>query len=119
MTKKLKKFLAVLLVSTSLSSCASIPDTFICVELSPVKGFCTKTISDEDVIIDEAHPAVLEKGKPAQTWWSMRPYMVLVPVTSWKELKAYIIKQCKRNDCDKYIKSWDRKITELENGASQ
>lgn len=112
-TKKLKKFLAFLLASTSLSSCASVPDTFICVELSPVKGFCTKTISDEDLVIDEDHPVQLPGDDKPKTWWARRPYMVLIPATSWAELKAYIIKQCKRTNCDQYIKSWDRKINEL------
>ncbi len=100
-------------------SCASVPDVPICVEIHQAKGFCTNTVSDKDYYIDEKNPVVLEEGKPARTWWEMRPYMVLVPVTSWKELKAYIIKQCKRTNCDQYIKSWDRKINELEQGASQ
>ncbi len=108
-----------LLLSLLLGGCATIPDVPVCVELSPVKGFCTNTVSDKDYVIDEQNPIKLPGDDEPKTWWQRRPFMVLVPVTSWKELKAYIIKQCKRTDCDQYIKSWDRKITELEQGASQ
>lgn len=108
-----------LLLSLLLSGCASIPDKPVCVELSPVKGFCTNTVSDKDFIIDETHPAVLEEGQKPQTWWEMRPFMVLVPVSSWKAFKEFIIKQCKRTNCDQYIQAWERKTYELEQGASQ
>lgn len=95
-----------------LTSCASVPDVPVCVEINQVKGFCTNTVSDHDYDIDEQHPVAFDGGKP-QTWWEMRPYMILVPVSSWKAFKEYIIKQCKRTNCDKYVKSWDRKIQEL------
>lgn len=114
MTKRQGSFLAASLVSISLSGCASVPDTLLCVELNPAKGFCTYTISDNDIYIDEAHPYSFSgKNEDKQTWWEMRNKMVLIPSSSWAELKAYIIKQCKRTDCDQYIKSWDRKIQEL------
>lgn len=102
-----------LLFALLISGCASVPDVPICVELSPVKGFCTNTISDKDYDIDEQHPVQLPGDDKPKTWWARRPYMVLIPATSWAELKAYIIKQCKRNNCDSYVKSWDRKINEL------
>lgn len=96
-----------------LTSCASVPDVPVCVEINMTKGFCTNTVSDKDYYIDEKNPVAIGDAKP-QTWWEMRPYMILVPVASWKEFKAYIIKQCKRTNCDQYIKSWDRKINELD-----
>lgn len=96
-----------------LTSCAHVPDVPVCVEINQVKGFCTNTISDKDYVIDEEHPVALEAGEKPQTWWEMRPYMVLVPTTSWKAFKQYIIQQCKRTNCDQYIKSWDRKIQEI------
>jgi len=99
-------------------SCAAIPDVPLCVEINPTRGFCTNTISDKDFYIDESHPVQLLGDDKPKTWWERRPFMVLVPVTSWKELKSYIIKQCKRTNCDKYVQSWDRKINELEQGAS-
>jgi hypothetical protein len=101
-----------------LTSCAHVPDVPVCVEINQVKGFCTNTISDHDFTIDEQHPAAFDGGKP-QTWWDMRPYMVLVPMSSWKAFKEYIIQQCKRTNCDQYIQSWDRKIQELDGAAAK
>ena len=107
------------LVFFLLVSCATVPDVAICVELNMSKGFCTNTVSDKDYEIDEKHPAQLPGDDKPKTWWERRPYMILLPASSWKELKAYIIKQCKRTDCDQYIKSWDRKLNALDPGASQ
>lgn len=108
--------LSLSLLISLLAGCASIPDVPVCVEINMTKGFCTNTVSDKDYYIDEKNPVAIGGSKP-QTWWQMRPFMVLVPVASWKEFKAYIIKQCKRTNCDEYIKSWDRKIQGLEQGA--
>lgn len=102
-----------------LTSCASVPDVPVCVEINQAKGFCTNTISDTDYEIDEQHPAKLPGDDKPKTWWERRPFMILVPTSSWAELKAYIIKQCKRSNCDQYVKSWDRKISELEEKAPQ
>lgn len=99
-----------------LTSCASVPDVPVCVEIHPTRGFCTNTVSDKDYYIDETHPVALGDEK-AKTWWEMRPYMILVPTASWKEFKAYIIKQCKRTNCDQYIQSWERKISALDPGG--
>ncbi len=101
-----------------LTSCASVPNVPVCVEINQVHGFCTDTIADHDYEIDEQHPVSLN-GEKAQTWWEMRPYMILVPVSSWKAFKEYIVKQCKRTNCDKYVQSWDRKIQELDPAAAQ
>lgn len=101
------------LATSLLAGCATVPDVPVCVEMSPVKGFCTNTVSDKDYEIDEQHPVKLPGDEKAKTWWERRPYMLLIPATSWAELKAYIIKQCKRTDCDQYIKSWDRKLNAL------
>lgn len=107
--------LILLFALVALSSCASVPDVPVCVEINMTKGFCTNTVSDRDYYVDEKNPVSIGGGEP-KTWWEMRPYMILVPVDSWREFKAYIIKQCKRTNCDQYIKSWERKIQELEVG---
>lgn len=104
---------AIFTLDCLLSGCASVPDVPVCVEINQVKGFCTNTVSDKDYEIDEQHPVAFGDEKP-MTWWERRPYMILVPASSWKAFKEYIIKQCKRTNCDKYVKSWDRKISELE-----
>ncbi len=106
----------VLLLSLLLSGCASVPDVLICTELNMNKGWCTRTISNEEFFVDDTHPYAFD-GKKKQTWWELRPYMVLVPIASWAEIKSYVIKTCKRSNCNEYVKSWDRKITELDDKA--
>jgi hypothetical protein len=97
-----------LLLILSLSSCASIPDVYICRARSNNTGFCTKTITSESVIVDDNH-LLLNK-----TWLDLKLESVLVPVESWVELKTYIIKQCKKNNnCDQNIDSWTRKIDSI------
>jgi hypothetical protein len=103
-----------LLISLLATSCASVPDVMICTEITMTKGFCTRTISDEEVIIDDAHPYTFEEGGKPMTWWELRVFMVLAPIPSWKEIKAYIIKTCKRDNCNAMVKSWDRKIQGLD-----
>lgn len=117
-TKKLERFLAILLSSIFLNSCASVPNVPLCVEINPTHGFCTNTISDNDYDVDEQHPFDFG-GDTKLTWWQARPFMVLVPMNSWKKLKDYIIQQCKRTNCDQYVKSWDRKIQELDGAAGK
>lgn len=95
------------------TGCTHVPDVPVCVEITNVKGWCTNTVSDEEFFVDEEHPHVFSDGK-MHTWWEIRPYMVLLPTKSWAELKSYVIKNCKRSNCDKYIQSWDRKINELD-----
>lgn len=113
------KALLVLYVTVALSSCASAPDVLICTEIHMTKGFCTKTISNEDVIIDDEHPYTFEPGEKPMTWWELRPYMILAPIPSWKEIKAYIIKSCRSNSACKGLAGWDRKIEELDKRATQ
>lgn len=100
-----------------LTSCAHVPDVPICVEINSTKGFCTDTISDVDYDIDEQHPVAFEGEEKPLTWWQRRPFMILVPASSWKALKTYIIQQCKRSNCDQYVQSWDRKLNELNPGG--
>lgn len=104
-----------ILLALLFTSCATVPDIPVCTEISPVKGFCTNTVSDVDFFIDDKHPHAFGKDKTqAKTWWELRPYMVYVPFPSWAELKAYIIKQCKRTDCASYVSSWERKLSEMD-----
>lgn len=100
-----------------LTSCAHVPDVPICVEINSTKGFCTNTISDQDYDIDEAHPVAFDGDDKPMTWWERKPFMLLVPASSWKALKQYIIQQCKRTNCDQYVQSWDRKLNELNPGG--
>lgn len=101
------------LLAFLLAGCTHIPSVPVCVEESPVRGFCTETIEDKDYVIDEQHPVKLPGDDKPKTWWERRPYMLLMPASSWAELKAYIIKQCKRTNCDQYVASWERTIMKL------
>lgn len=95
-------------LSLILNSCANPPDFPICIELNPTKGFCTYTISDKDIYVDDLNKL---NGK---TWWEARPTMVLIPAESYAKLKAYIIKSCKQNNQCGEIKNWERKINRLD-----
>jgi len=70
-------------------------------------------MSDVDYIIDDEHPY---EGK---TWWELRPTFVLLPPASYAKLKAYLIKNCrKNNDCAKDVSTWERKMRVLEKTAA-
>lgn len=104
-----------LMISLSLivSSCASVPDVPICKEITPDKGYCTFTLKDESFYVDDERPYAFDPSKPDEkyTWWQMRPYMMQIPPHSWKEIKVYIIKQCKRSgDCRGNVGEWFKKL---------
>lgn len=99
--------LFVLLLSL-ISSCASPPSVFVCTRLSQSEGFCVNTITDEEKVISDTS---LLNGK---TWLDLVIESVYVPSDSWKEIKAYIIKQCKKhNDCGQNIGKWETKLDKI------
>ena len=104
----------ILLMSLGLSlnllvSCVSVPDKPVCVEISLTRGWCTNTISDKEFFVDEG---TLYEGK---TWWEMRPYMILMPASTYAANKAYMIKMCKKsNACKENISMWERKFQSVE-----
>lgn len=107
-----KKSFGILLFSSLAlvhSGCATPPDVPICVEITMDRGRCVKIVSGEEITIDEKNKF---EGK---TWWEIRPAMVQVPASSWAEIKAFIIKVCKKtNQCQKEIASWDRSIQSID-----
>jgi hypothetical protein len=73
------------------------------------RGICIETISGRKFDITET-----EKFEN-QSWWSMRPSMIMMPATSWAKLKVWIIAQCKKTGaCDKEIASWNRTIESVD-----
>lgn len=86
------------------------PDVPVCTELSPTKGYCVKIVSGKDFEVTEDKPF---NGK---TWWEQKPTMVMVPVSSYKELRNWIIKICKKNEkqCQKEVASWDRTLEVID-----
>ena len=81
------------------------PDKPICVETEIYEGHCTKIISGERFVINETNKY------EDKTWFEHRPYMLLMPASTWTELKAYIVKACKRyGNCQKEISSWEKTV---------
>lgn len=89
------------------------PDPLACTELNMSKGWCTRMIANEEFYVDDERPYTFENGE-SKTWWELRPFMVMIPFPSFAELKAYLIKNCKAQNCDKYIQSWERKVNKLD-----
>ena len=106
---KNSKFLLSLLLSFWFYSCSSVPDILVCRKRSPNSGFCTKTISNESLIVDDDHK-VFDK-----TWLDLELESVYLPRESWTDLKKYIIKNCKKShECAQDIDSWNRKLKTLD-----
>lgn len=99
-----------------LTSCAiKPPDIPVCVEMSLDRGECIKVISGEKITIDE-------KNKyQNKTWWESRPTNIIMPLSSWVDLKKWIIDMCRKNKnvCDKEISSWDRSLEIIDQKVKQ
>ena len=95
---------AILLVL--LCSCAGVPNSPVCFELEPWRGYCVKIVDQEGVYVDDEN---LLDGK---TWFDIRPSMILIPANSWADIKSYILKNCKRtgkcSEIDKFTKRLDQ-----------
>lgn len=86
-------------------SCAhKIPDEPICIEINQIKGYCTHTISQESYYL-------LNKE-----WLNMKSNSLLIPISSWAEIKKFIIKICvEENQCTEDQKiNIENKINEIE-----
>lgn len=107
--RTLRNILVSLLLLT-FSGCAGAPPNIpVCVELSPERGFCVRVMSGETFEVNES--AKLE-GK---TWWDGKPSMVIVPATSWRDLKIWINKICKNNSqCDSAVANWQRTVNTID-----
>jgi hypothetical protein len=98
-----------ILLNILLSGCITPPDIPACFELSISEAYCTYTVSDKDFYWNET---TKYKNK---TYFEQRPANIILPQQSWAELKAFIIKNCKKNkSCSKDMDKWSRKIESLE-----
>lgn len=94
-----------ILLEFVLSNCAhKIPDEPVCVEVNPVKGYCTYTLSDK-------HYYLLN-----QDWVNMKSNSLIMPISSWGEIKKFIIKICaEENQCTENEKiRLEEKLVEIE-----
>lgn len=119
MRSKKQRLILLTLLGLSLNSLTSCvhnpPDSEVCLEIHPSKGWCTFTISDVEFYIDDEHPYDFKDGQGPKTWWQLRPQMIQVPAQTWARMKAYIIKVCKQTGkCDKSISSWQRRIERVD-----
>ena len=93
-----------------MSGCAiKVPRIPICTEITPSKAYCVNTVTSEEFYIDDVNKF------ENQTYWEQRPQMLLIPASSWVEIKAFIIKVCKQSGkCDAQISSWDRTVNTID-----
>jgi hypothetical protein len=73
------------------------------------EGFCTYTVSNKDVTIDEENLYTLPDGRKV-SWWEMRPYMIQVPWFSWVEIKTFIITMCQKHKQCGEVTDWERTV---------
>lgn len=86
------------------------PDKPLFVEISPTEGFGVNIMSGKQITVDDTHKY------EGMTWWEMRPYMILMPASTWAPLKAWIIKICKANprQCDKAVGNWEKTVNTID-----
>lgn len=109
MQKTNLKKLFVLLLFLPISCATKPPDKPLCKELSITRGYCVNMISGKEFEVDEVNKF---EGK---TWWELRISNLQVPSSTWKSLKAYLIKTCKKyGSCDKEVASWERTLEMID-----
>lgn len=94
-----------------LASCAGLPpDEPMCTEINMTEGFCVHWISGKSFTINE------DKKYNGKTWWELRPTMILVPSSSYKNIKPWIIKVCKKHEkqCQQEVSSWERTLNIID-----
>lgn len=111
--KKILLIVFAILQSFLISSCASVPDVPICKELELNRAYCIHTLSNKEYYVDDEHPFVNEDGSKS-TWWDMRIKTISLPVQSWVKIRAFIVKQCKKNNQCSEITSWDRTVESVD-----
>jgi hypothetical protein len=82
-----------------------------CKELSTSKAACIRVVSEEKIIWNDDNKI---NGK---SYWEVRPTLIQIPPDSWADLKAFILKSCKRyGNCaelDGKIKAVDENLKEF------
>lgn len=102
-------------LSLLISACASVPDVPVCTEITMSRGFCANTISGKEYFIDDEHPIKNPETGKMETWWDIRYKMILVPPSSWSEIKSSIVKSCKKSgQCNKNISDWQRTVETID-----
>lgn len=86
----------------------------ICVELlHEFSGWCTFTISDKEIFLD--NDKKLYNGK---TWSDLKKDSLIMPADSYAKIKAYILSECKKHkDCG--LEKIEKKTTDISRKISQ
>lgn len=114
MRKQIYTLSFLLLCASTLDGCAvAPPDVPVCIEDDISTGFCVHTMSGRQITVDDTH---LLNGK---TWLDQRPYMLLLPIDSWVELKKFIIDACKLTNCSQDVASWQRSVEAIDGQVEQ
>jgi hypothetical protein len=105
----------VLLFALAISGCATpVPKVPVCSEIEPDRAFCVNTITSEEFFWDNTH---LWNGK---SYWDARPGLLLIPSSSWVEIKKFIIEICaKTKQCDSQITGWERTVDKIDSGVAR
>lgn len=69
-------------------------------------GRCSWTISEKTQYVGEAKETWLD----GLSWTDIKDTAVILPAKSAAQVKAYILNQCKKTDCNKDISKWRIKI---------
>lgn len=111
MLNKPSLMLLALSLGLLLSGCATPPDGPVCVEMSPTSGHCFHTIKNIEQDVDATN---LLDGK---TWEQVNETGLIIPASYWGQLKAYLLKQCKKNnDCNDGLGKWQAQADKIDAG---
>lgn len=119
------------ILSSLLVSCASPPDVPSCAPITEDIGYCIFSISDKEFYVDNNARGMDDKGNacvwkeplvvngvPEKTncmqWKDLKKKSLIVPAQSYGKIKKFIIDICKQhNQCNKDIRSWERKADKI------
>lgn len=105
------KFLVFLLLTGCNVAAPKVP---LCVEISQKKAYCVNTITSEEFYWDDTHKY---KG---ETYWEGRPKLLLMPASSWADIKIFIIQICKQTKkCDTQVANWERTVGTIDQKVNE
>lgn len=108
-------FFAAYILSFLLCGCSIAPPNVpVCIETNIDSARCTTLISGENFRVDETH---LLEGK---TYFQIRPQMILVPASSWVEIKKFVIDICAQtHQCSNNVGSWQTTLNTLQSDLDE
>jgi len=103
------RLLLLLTLFLAASCSVTVPEVPICSQLSVNEGYCVNTYSGKSQIINDT---TLLEGK---TWWDLKATSLVLPASSWKKIKQFIIEVCtKTKKCNENLSGWDRTVKDID-----